>query len=118
MTGLSRAERPGWNDAFANYCLVLARAASQFYRFARFAPDQGAVVAADVTLASVARALAERRVTPSAQTVVYDSEGVIAWSGGTASLTTCIVRSGDGGRWRATAIMRRWESRQTLDARR
>ena len=52
---------------------------------ARFAPDQGAVVAADVTLASVARALAERRVTPSAQTVVYDAEGVIAWSGGTAS---------------------------------
>jgi len=53
---------------------------------ARFAPDQGSVVAADVTLSSVAKALAERRVTPSAQTVVYDSEGVIAWSGGTASL--------------------------------
>jgi hypothetical protein len=35
-----RAERPGWNDAFANYCLVIARAASQFYRFARFAPDR------------------------------------------------------------------------------
>ena len=53
---------------------------------ARSAPDQGSVVAADVTLASLARALAERRVTPSAQTVVYDAEGVIAWSGGTASL--------------------------------
>jgi sigma-B regulation protein RsbU (phosphoserine phosphatase) len=53
---------------------------------ARFAPDQGSVVAADVTLSSVARALAERRVTPSAQTVVYDAEGVIAWSGGTPSL--------------------------------
>ena len=53
---------------------------------ARFAPDQGAVVAADVTLSTVARSLAERRVTPSAQTVVYDAEGVIAWSGGTASL--------------------------------
>jgi phosphoserine phosphatase RsbU/P len=53
---------------------------------ARFAPDQGAVVAADVTLASVARALAQRRVTPSAQTVVYDAEGVIAWSGSTPGL--------------------------------
>ena len=53
---------------------------------ARFAPDQGSVVAADVTLASVAKALAERRVTPSAQTVVYDAEGVIAWSGGTPSV--------------------------------
>jgi hypothetical protein len=37
---LVRAERPGWNDAFANYCLVLARTTSQFYRFARFAPDR------------------------------------------------------------------------------
>jgi hypothetical protein len=37
---LVRTERPGWNDAFANYCLVLARAASQFYRFARFVPDR------------------------------------------------------------------------------
>ena len=53
---------------------------------ARFAPDQGAVVATDVTLSSVARALAERRVTPSALTVVYDAEGVIAWSGGTPGL--------------------------------
>ena len=43
FANLVRAERPGWNDAFANYCLVLARAASQFYRFARFAPDQPAV---------------------------------------------------------------------------
>jgi hypothetical protein len=40
FANLVRAERPGWNDAFANYCLVIARAASQFYRFARFAADR------------------------------------------------------------------------------
>src|SRR5262245_28986161 len=37
---LVRAERPGQNDDFANYCLVMVRAADQFYQFARFAPDQ------------------------------------------------------------------------------
>jgi len=42
FANLVRAERPGWNDAFANYCLLIARGASQFYRFARFAPDQPA----------------------------------------------------------------------------
>jgi hypothetical protein len=36
---LVRAQRPGWNDGFANYCLVMARAAGQFHRFARFAPE-------------------------------------------------------------------------------
>ena len=35
---LVRAERPGWNDGFANYCLVMSRAAGQFFRFARFEP--------------------------------------------------------------------------------
>jgi hypothetical protein len=40
FANLVRAERPGWNDDFANYCLVMVRAASQFYRFARFAPEQ------------------------------------------------------------------------------
>jgi hypothetical protein len=40
FANLVRAERPGWNDGFANYCLILARAANQFYRFARFAPDR------------------------------------------------------------------------------
>ena len=53
---------------------------------ARSARERGSVVAADVTLASLSLALAEKRVTPSAQTVIYDAEGVIAWSGGTASL--------------------------------
>jgi len=42
FANLVRAERPGWNDAFANYCLVIARAASQFYSFARFAADRPA----------------------------------------------------------------------------
>jgi hypothetical protein len=40
---LVRAQRPGWNDAFANYCLIMARGAGQFYRFARFMPDRPVV---------------------------------------------------------------------------
>ena len=44
---LVRAQRPGWNDDFANYCLIMARAASQFYRFARFVPDRPPVTAAE-----------------------------------------------------------------------
>jgi hypothetical protein len=44
---LVRAQRPGWNDEFANYCLVMARGASQFYRFARFAPDRPAASLAE-----------------------------------------------------------------------
>lgn len=47
FSNLVRAQRPGWNDDFANYCLVMARAASQFYRFARFAPDRPAVSPAE-----------------------------------------------------------------------
>jgi len=38
FANLVRAERPGRNDAFANYCIVMSRGASQFFRFARFAP--------------------------------------------------------------------------------
>jgi hypothetical protein len=44
---LVRAQRPGRNDGFANYCLVMARAVSQFHRFARFAPDQQVASPAD-----------------------------------------------------------------------
>ena len=47
FANLVRAERPGWNDAFANYCLLVARGANQFYRFARFVPDQPAASPAD-----------------------------------------------------------------------
>jgi hypothetical protein len=47
FANLVRAQRPGWNDGFANYCLVMARAAAQFHRSARFAPDQPAVSLAD-----------------------------------------------------------------------
>jgi hypothetical protein len=43
FSNLVRAQRPGWNDDFANYCLIMARVAGQFYRFARFAPDRPAV---------------------------------------------------------------------------
>lgn len=37
---LVRAEHPERAIDFANYCIVMARAASQFFRFARFAPDR------------------------------------------------------------------------------
>jgi hypothetical protein len=47
FANLVRAQRPGWNDGFANYCLVMSRGASQFHRFARFAPDRPAVSTAD-----------------------------------------------------------------------
>jgi hypothetical protein len=47
FANLVRAERPGWNDEFANYCLLIARGASQFYRFARFASDRPAVSPAE-----------------------------------------------------------------------
>lgn len=40
---LVRAHHPERTVAFSNYCIVMARAASQFFRFARFAPDQPAV---------------------------------------------------------------------------
>jgi hypothetical protein len=40
FANLVRAERPGWNDGFANYCLLMVRAANQFFRFARFAPER------------------------------------------------------------------------------
>jgi hypothetical protein len=47
FANLVRAQRPGWNDDFANYCLIMARAAGQFYRFARFAPDRPAATPAE-----------------------------------------------------------------------
>jgi hypothetical protein len=47
FANLVRAQRPGWNDGFANYCLVMARGAAQFHRFARFAPDRPAASPAE-----------------------------------------------------------------------
>jgi hypothetical protein len=38
FANLVRAHRPGLNDGFANYCLLMARAATQFFRAARFDP--------------------------------------------------------------------------------
>ena len=40
FANMVRAEHPGRADVFANYCIVMARAATQFFRFARFAPDR------------------------------------------------------------------------------
>jgi sigma-B regulation protein RsbU (phosphoserine phosphatase) len=48
---------------------------------ARTSLDRHSVVATDVTLAMFSRALAARRITPSSETVVHDSEGVVGWSG-------------------------------------
>ena len=56
------------------------------FTVARFAPDQGTVVATDITLSSVSRALATRRMTPSSEAVVQDPLGIIAWSGSTPGL--------------------------------
>jgi hypothetical protein len=35
-----RWKNPGKTELYANYCFVMARAVTQFHRFARFAPDQ------------------------------------------------------------------------------
>jgi hypothetical protein len=37
---LVQAEHPERAGGFSNYCIVMARAAGQFFRFARFAPDR------------------------------------------------------------------------------
>src|SRR3990172_8264869 len=34
-----RWKNPGKTDLYANYCFVMARAVTQFHRFARFAPE-------------------------------------------------------------------------------
>jgi sigma-B regulation protein RsbU (phosphoserine phosphatase) len=53
---------------------------------ARADAKRRAVVATDITLGSLSRALAAHRVTPSSQLVLYDRRGVIAWSGSTDAL--------------------------------
>jgi hypothetical protein len=55
---LVRAERPGWNHGFANYCIVMSRAAGQFFRFARFDPASAPVTAEDYT--RLTRAILDR----------------------------------------------------------
>ena len=49
FSNLVRAARPGQNDGFANYCLLMVRGASQFYRFARFDPSAPRVTADEYT---------------------------------------------------------------------
>ncbi len=44
-----RANAPGQPGVFANYCIIMARSATQFFRFARFAPDQPVSSDADYT---------------------------------------------------------------------
>jgi hypothetical protein len=49
FANMVRAEHPGRADVFANYCIVMARAATQFFRFARFAPDRAPLPAGAYT---------------------------------------------------------------------
>jgi sigma-B regulation protein RsbU (phosphoserine phosphatase) len=80
-------ERPWYQEAL--YSTGTARTAPYIFFFmaeigvtvARTSLDRRSVVATDVTLSSLSHALAARRITPSAETVVYDSGGVLAWSG-------------------------------------
>lgn len=53
---------------------------------ARADAKRRAVVATDVTLSSLSRALAAHRVTPSAEALLYDAQGIIAWSGNSNAL--------------------------------
>jgi hypothetical protein len=46
---LVRAQHPERTLDFANYCIIMARGATQFFRFARFAPAEPAVSDAEYT---------------------------------------------------------------------
>jgi hypothetical protein len=46
---LVRALAPDRSVDFGNYCIIMARAVNQFFRFARFAPDQPALSDAEYT---------------------------------------------------------------------
>ncbi len=54
---LVRAHHPEQDVGFANYCIIMARAVNQFFRFARFAPDEP-VLPADAYTARVRELLA------------------------------------------------------------
>jgi sigma-B regulation protein RsbU (phosphoserine phosphatase) len=85
-------ERPWYQEAL--YSPGTARTAPYIFFFmgeigmtvSRTSVDRRSVVATDVTLASLSKKLAERRISPSAETVVFDSGGVLAWSGVAAGL--------------------------------
>jgi hypothetical protein len=55
---LVRALNPDRPVDFANYCIIMVRAAGQFYRFARFAPDLARV--SDADYARVVRAVLDQ----------------------------------------------------------
>lgn len=68
-----RWKNPGKSDMYANYCFVMARAVTQFYRFARFAPELPRVEPAVYTnLVSevVARAPWEDPLPPAERVVI------------------------------------------------
>jgi len=68
-----RWKNPGKTDLYANYCFVMARAVTQFHRFARFAPELPRVDAAVYTrLVSdvVARAPWEDPLPPAERVVI------------------------------------------------
>ena len=68
-----RWKNPGKIDMYANYCFVMARAVTQFHRFARFAPELPRVEPSDYTrLVSlvVARAPWEDALSPPDRVVI------------------------------------------------
>lgn len=72
-----RWKSPGKTDLYANYCFVMARAVTQFHRFARFAPELPRVepdVYSDLVRQVVARAPWEDPL-PSAERVVIPGYG-------------------------------------------
>jgi hypothetical protein len=83
FANLVRAERPGLNDGFANYCLVMARAANQFFRFARFAPEQARASEAEygrLVRAVLARPPWDAPAPPEARVVIPGYPGLRAFS--------------------------------------
>jgi hypothetical protein len=83
FANLVRAQRPGWNDHFANYCLVMARAAGQFHQFARFAADRPPVTSAEydrLVRAVLARPLWDPPAPESERIVIPGYVGLRAFS--------------------------------------
>ena len=68
-----RWKNPGKTDMYANYCFVMARAVTQFYRFAHFAPELPRVepaVYTSLVILVVARAPWEDPLPPADRVVI------------------------------------------------
>jgi hypothetical protein len=68
-----RWKNPGKTDMYANYCFVMARAVTQFHRFARFAPELPRVdpaVYTRIVAEVVARAPWEEPLPPAERVVI------------------------------------------------